>query len=163
MRNEREENLKKIKKKLRNHEKAGEWPFAIVECKKLLILLKQLGLDDQHIKFIDKLRKLEEQEDEWKSEVKAQYENRPKEFDEIDLTTFKEEEIKVDDYLDLLREANTSEARRPFIAYDLLLRCLAIIKKSPDIFLESFPKRVNDKLALEKRLHSVGRKVEDII
>ncbi|XEO78034.1 hypothetical protein WKT22_03073 [Candidatus Lokiarchaeum ossiferum] len=162
LRQEREKQLKEVKKKLRAHEKAGEWPFAIAECKKLVILLKQLELEDQHIKFFEKLQKLEIKEEEWKQEVKTQYKSRPKEFDDIDISTFKEEELDVKNYLEFLREANTSEARRPFKAYDLLLRCLAIIKKSPEKFLESYPKRKNDRITLEKRLHSVGAKVEDI-
>ncbi len=160
---DREDEVKKLKKTLRKHEKAGEWPYAVSECKKLIALLNELNLEEQKKKFVIKLEGLAQQEERWMRDLQDQYENRPKEFDEIDLTSFQDTELKVENYLNLLRKANTLEARRPFKTYDLLIRCLAMIKKSPNQFLELYPKRKKDKNTLQKRLHSVGHQVEELI
>lgn len=62
------------------------------------------------------------------------------------------DELESEDYNLLLRQANLIESRSPDETKQILKKCLAIITKDREKFIEKNPKRLKDEAILEKRI-----------
>ena len=62
------------------------------------------------------------------------------------------DELESEDYNQLLRQANLIESRFPNETKQILKKCIAIITKDREDFIEKNPKRMKDEAILEKRI-----------
>ena len=62
------------------------------------------------------------------------------------------DEMESEDYNQLLRQANLTESRSPDETKQILKKCLAIITKDRENFIEKNPKRLKDEAILKKRI-----------
>ncbi|QEE15340.1 hypothetical protein DSAG12_01165 [Promethearchaeum syntrophicum] len=97
---------------------------------------------------------LKEEEAELLKEVEAEplKEEEAEPLKEEEAELLKEEEIESEDYNHLLRQANLIESRSPNETKEILTKCLDIITKNREKFIEENPKRVKDEAILEKRI-----------
>ncbi len=102
------------------------------------------------------LEEEEDEEEETLEEEEPLKEEVPLEEEENIIESVIEEnfvdELESEDYNQLLRQANLIESRSPDETKQILKKCLAIITKDRDYFIEKNPKRLKDEAILEKRI-----------
>ena len=127
------------------------WSEGIENCIRILEILPEISRNEEisHFKALKS-----EFEHELQEETTAQDYSY---YDKVDVAQYSSEEVNLQKYPELLRQANTIESSQKKASKEILLRCLAIIKADEDQFILSFPKRKMDRKTLEIRLAKIAK------
>lgn len=149
--------------KIKGNELNREWHEGYENCQEIIAFLKKLEKFDELKEYNHKSYFFEKAHENERDKVKksANIKQKPEVGEEIADFDQKEEEqpmmeedkiLESEDYNQLLRQANLIESRSPNETKQILNKCLAIITKDRDSFIEKNPKRLKDEGILEKRV-----------
>lgn len=149
--------------RIKGNELNHEWLEGYENCQEIIALLKELEIYDELKKYNHKSYFFEKARENKRDKVKKppNIEQKPDVEEELFDLDQKEEEqplkeedkiLESEDYNRLLRQANLIESRSPNETKQILKKCLAIISKDRENFIEKNPKRLKDEVILEKRI-----------
>lgn len=164
--------------KIKGNELNREWHEGYENCQEIIVLLKELEKFDELKEYNHKSYFFEKAHENEREKVKKseKIEQKPEVGEEIADLDQKEEDqpimeeelplkdeedqplkeedkiLESNDYNQLLRQANLIESRFPHETKQILKKCITIISKDREGFIEKNPKRLKDEAILEKRI-----------